>query len=57
MEYMEYMEKECNSKGFPKESNLSREAQEGIKELKVMTKDDKIVTKTDKSEKLSLGEL
>ena len=53
----EYMEKECNSKGFPKESNLSREAQEGIKELKVMTKDDKIVTKTDKSEKLSLNTL
>ena len=49
----EYMEKECNPKDFPKESNLSREAQEGIKELKVMTKGDKIVTKTVKYEKLS----
>jgi len=51
----EYLERECNSKGFPKESNLTKEEQEGIKELKVMTKNDKIVTKTDKSEKLSLN--
>ena len=54
---IEYMQKECDPKGFPKESNLSKEMQEGIKELKVMTKDDKIVTKTDKSEKLSLNTL
>ena len=46
----EYLERECNSKGFPKDSNLTKDQQEGIKELKVMMKDDKIVTKTDKSD-------
>ena len=53
----EYMKKECDAKGFPKESNLSKQMQEGVKELKVLTAGDMIVTKTDKSEKLCLNTL
>ena len=51
----EYIEKKCDKKGFPKESNLTKNLEEGILELKAMTKEQgKIITETDKSSKFLL---
>ena len=51
----DYLEKKCDRKGVPTESNLNKAQTEGIKELIEMTKNENvIVTETDKSFKLSL---
>ena len=51
----EYIEKECDKKGFPKESNLSKDLEDGMKEIMTMIKEDaKVVTETDKSSKFLL---
>ena len=52
-----YLEKECDSKGTPKENNLTKELKGGVNELLAMIKEDKIVTKTDKSDRLCLNTL
>ena len=53
----EYIEKKCDKKGFPKESILTKNLEEGILELKAMTKEQgKIITETDKSSKFLVTE-
>ena len=50
------MKKECDPKGFPRESDLPKQMQGGLRELKVVTAGDSYL-KTDKSEKLCLNTL
>ena len=54
----DYIEKKCDSYGFPSESNLNNEQSKGIKELiELSKKENIIVTESDKSSKLCLDSL
>ena len=51
-----YRASHCDSKGFPRDTTFPQEAQQGIKDLKQMVKDqDLILLQTDKSGSLSLN--
>ena len=54
----EYIEKECDKKGVPKVSNITKGLEDGIKEVAEMVKEGvKVVTETDKSSKFLLTDL
>ena len=54
----EYFKNNCDSEGLPKETNLTENERNGVKEILALLKEgDKVVSETDKSSKLELNTL